>query len=341
MAKELETEIVCYLIAGAIIGVKLAFDGFKKWKYKRYIQDIPVSKIGSAAMGLVKLEGQAEGIGQTIRAPLTGEECVFYTYKVEKYRYGGAGDSHWEVVSEGKSDNIYFCIKDSTGQVLCAPQGVELLNKPTFYFANKMLNREIPERLKAFLIKSNIEYKQIINNGHFRFYEWVIRPNDYVCILGSLDKIKGTIEDISDFKATLNKRLKTIKNDPETMMTIDTDRDGKISQEEWEAKVKEIKEEIAARAQDIPALQNRIAIKKGEDEQIFIISQKKREALFSGLQWQAWGLIFGGSAGSIICIYLLSYIFKNIFVLNPISIVAIIGLIIILIYSVKRRDKSM
>jgi hypothetical protein len=324
-------KLMVYLVFGGISGLKFAYEGFKKWKYKRYLEDIPVSKIGSAAMGLVELEGEAEGAVQLMDAPLSGEKCVFYKYKVEKYISAGR-NSYWKTEAEDESSSTYFCVKDETGQVLCAPSGVELLDKPTYYYANNLFRNKIPDRLISFLDNNGITYKQFISNARFQFSEWIIHPDDHICILGSLTKVKGSLDDMSDFKLTLNRRLQAIKADPQAMMAIDTDHDGKVSQEEWDAKVKELKDEVTARAQNIADGSN-VAISAGEEEQIFIISRQKRQNLFSILQWQAWGFTFGGSLLSIICIYLLIHFSRTLFteLMEP-TFLVVMGIVIVVAY---------
>ena len=101
---------------------------------KRTIQDIPTSRIRSAAQGYLELIGSSEVMeGQPIIAPLTGSHCSWYQFSVEeKVRRNNRND--WKTVRKGISDEL-FLIRDETGECVIDPEGAHVVvtNKETWY----------------------------------------------------------------------------------------------------------------------------------------------------------------------------------------------------------------
>ena len=68
----------------AIVCLVSTARGFMFLVRKRTIQDIPTSRIRSAAQGYVELEGVCELMdGPPILSPLTGSQCAWYQYSVQ------------------------------------------------------------------------------------------------------------------------------------------------------------------------------------------------------------------------------------------------------------------
>ena len=78
--------LAVYIVVWVWIGVYLFFDGFKKWRRKRFLDDIPSSKVHSIAMGFVELQGKAEPYISILKAPITNHDCVFYCYLIEQFQ---------------------------------------------------------------------------------------------------------------------------------------------------------------------------------------------------------------------------------------------------------------
>lgn len=81
--------------------------------------------VSSARAGPVELVGTATTHGATLPAPFSEEECLAYTYRVERYHHDDDG-SDWDTVSEG-SAGVPFLLSDHTGSVLVDPSRAELL----------------------------------------------------------------------------------------------------------------------------------------------------------------------------------------------------------------------
>lgn len=98
-----------------IVGIYLFFYGFYKWRRKRFIENIPTSKINSIAIGLVELYGKAELYTDLVKSPISGEDCIFYKLVLGR--------------EKGENETIYssnlFYLNDNTGRVLINPQNAE------------------------------------------------------------------------------------------------------------------------------------------------------------------------------------------------------------------------
>ncbi|MDD5258419.1 MAG: hypothetical protein PHD29_00410 [bacterium] len=295
-------KLTAYLAIFAGIGIWLFFDGFKKWRRKRLIENIPTSKIRSMAMGLVELYGQATPWQFILKGPLTGRDCVFYKYMVERYERRGKSSSWVKVATGGSYDNL-FHIDDGTGIVLINPRRAELnLDKPDFSFESGLFGGDIPSNLVSFLDQNDIKYQTWFGKHRMRFREWDICPNDQVYILGTVKK-NGNF--VSDFKMKLNDRLREIKAKPEEMKKIDSDGDGTVSVYEWEQAVAKLKEEMmeAQLRQPEQPQETSFVIDKGQEETIFIVSEKSEKDLLQHLNWQSLAEIIGGALLASGCIF--------------------------------------
>jgi hypothetical protein len=84
----------------------------------RTIEDTPTARVRSAHQGYVELAGTAMTMpGEPILGPLTGLECCWYSYKVER-----RGDRHWRTIEKGSSDHL-FLLRDDTGDCIMDPEG--------------------------------------------------------------------------------------------------------------------------------------------------------------------------------------------------------------------------
>ena len=86
---------------------------FRFYHRKRLIGDTPTSKIHAAAQGYVELEG--EGLllkGDKRHSPLSGRQCLWYKFKVEKketsYDSKGHRRTRWKTIDSGVSENLFL-----------------------------------------------------------------------------------------------------------------------------------------------------------------------------------------------------------------------------------------
>ena len=236
-----------------VIGVLMYFNGFKSLVRKRLLENIPRSKIGSLALGLVEIAGVARPGESILKAPVSGLDCVFY--KDQNTLKDG-------VVKTVYSDSPFY-LEDSTGKILIDPNKAELLLGNPSYSENESL-------------------------------EWFIEPGDQINILGT-----ALSKDSND---KFYKELRALKNDPNELSKVDTDKNGVISNEEWDTAVNKIKEHLFQERmkQQVESSSNNLIIGKGFEDRIYIISDKNAEELSKLLKRKMILRVIGGSVFSVI-----------------------------------------
>lgn len=159
-----DDEFYFYLYMGSyvtlFIGIGLFVRVFSLIRKRRWVEDIPRSRVKSIAMGLVEVYGVAEKHMNTVEAPHSKIRCLYY--KVIKK-------------SEGKKLGerrlgVPFYLRDRTGRVLVDPWRADV---------------RIPRR-EAF------HYSESINTGRghivYSYWEYLVVVGKAYYVLGTADK---------------------------------------------------------------------------------------------------------------------------------------------------------
>ncbi len=289
-------------IGGFFFGIWSFFDGFKRLRKKRLIQNIPTSTIRGMAIGLVELTGKVDS-DIVFRSPLTDNECVLYKYLIEVYRSSGRS-GEWVKLAAGDSFYSPFSLNDGTGKVMVFPQGAELII-PLDYQFKTGYGKTMPENLIHFMKQHGISYKDWLGQRRLRFQEWFIRPQETVYILGSA--IKKDIPQVLP-KDELMRRIDELKSNPGQMLEIDLNKDGKVSLEEWDLAVNRLEQGLLNKVWENNQVDNSVdvIIGKGEVEKVFMISDHSEKELVGSLSRRCFWGIYGGPALSLAAlVYLL------------------------------------
>ena len=105
---------------GAVAGPAFFVGGFRDLRLKRLIQNTPTSRIRSAAMGLVEVNGVVE-CRSTVAAPFSGRPCACWNVDISVQ---GKGKNSWSVVHRATSGHPFF-LRDETGVALVYPYGAD------------------------------------------------------------------------------------------------------------------------------------------------------------------------------------------------------------------------
>ena len=168
-------------------GLYFFFLGFHLLARERLLLTTPTSKIRSAALGLVEVNGMAAG-PYTMSAPITGKPCFLYHTTAWQQREGKKQE--WEKVAD-ETLHLPFFIDDSTGQLLIEPLGADLdLHRDfreeyaaSFSFSNL---DEVPPRVSVFLSRHGV-----VPARRLRIEERSIKPEDVLFIAGTLTENPG------------------------------------------------------------------------------------------------------------------------------------------------------
>src|SRR5258708_3362828 len=160
--------------------------GFQLLARKRLLLATPTSRIRSAALGLVEVNGMAAGT-HTIPAPITGNPCFLYHTTAWQKREGKKND--WDKVAE-ETLHLPFFLDDTTGRVLIEPLGADLDLHRDFreeYDVSLFSGSDdIPPRVSAFLYRHGVARKRSL-----RIEERSIKPDDPLFITGTLMENPG------------------------------------------------------------------------------------------------------------------------------------------------------
>ena len=170
--------------AGAVFGAFLFVRGFLMLRAKRLILNTPESKIRSASMGLVEINGTASG-PKTIPAAISGDPCYYYRAMAWQLRQSG-NNREWMKVAD-ECVYVPFFVEDSTGRMLVDPAGAELDIHRNFKdeFGDSLFNnRDIMHtNMGAFLMRNSL-----VNFDTTRLEEFCIKPDYPLFVLGTLGK---------------------------------------------------------------------------------------------------------------------------------------------------------
>ena len=178
---------VALAVVGALAGIYVFYRGFRLLQRKRLILNTPASKIRSAAMGLVEINGLAVG-PYTMLAPITGVPCYYFHTTAWQWQQQGK-NSKWVKVAD-ESLHLPFFLDDNTGRVLVDPQGAEMDIHRDFHdeFSTSLFSGrfEMPPNIGDFLARHGVSTEKKI-----KIDEYCIKPKNALFILGTLAQNPG------------------------------------------------------------------------------------------------------------------------------------------------------
>lgn len=177
MAKD---SIMQFAVFGLATGGAMMVRGFRKFRVRRKIEDLPSSRIALAAQGLVEFEGKARPFGGKVFQATDGQPTLFSRVMIEQYRSGKK--SRW--VERWSYDlGERFLIEDSTGVANVIVKGAELhLKRETILW-----NLLPPAQQQAFLLESagKISSPSAMSSGEWRVTEEKVTLDEDVLVIGN------------------------------------------------------------------------------------------------------------------------------------------------------------
>jgi len=176
-----------YCGIGICAGIYLFLRGFRLLQRCHLILDTPFSKIRSASMGMVELNGLAVG-PYTMSAPICARPCYFYRTLVWEWKRQGRSSAWVKVAAECM--HLPFFLDDTTGRVLVDPRGAELDIHRDFFeqFSDSIFTTKdpVPGNVRAFLGRHGVDTENKI-----KVEEYCIKPKNALFILGTLAENPG------------------------------------------------------------------------------------------------------------------------------------------------------
>jgi len=193
--------------------------------YKRMVENTPTSKVRSLSMGAAELSGRARPY-YDVRTAYTLTRCIFYISRYYKYqRYGDS--SSWRLSRTISSGKLAFYLEDETGRVLIDPKGA-------FYATNRTRQTLRGRFIPSLAIK--------LDDPNTRVIEDMIPVGARIYVLGSAHLRREG----KKHRERLVDRLRAVKRDPEKMARYDSDGDGRIDAQEWDAARADIETRVYA-----------------------------------------------------------------------------------------------
>ena len=249
-------------------------------KKARYLLDTPTSKVRSAAQGYVELYGVLkEGAGQ-LNAPLTGEQCVWWSFSIDEQVRSGKNNTRWQSVEKASSAAL-LCLNDSTGDCLIDPQGAHVipLNKQVWYGSERHPRHELKRK--------NILEAMLTGLKRYRYTEQRLHVNEPLYAIGDF-VTRGAGQEAFDLNATQGAVIREWKGDFAGLLRrFDRDRNGQLDEQEWQ-KVREAAEIEAQRLhRQRSADPANHYLRKPQENQPFILSSYGEDDIAKRFVWQA------------------------------------------------------
>ncbi len=266
--------VVFFGSAGILAGLYLFF---RRWREQRLVEDTPEARIRSAPQGYVKLSGRARAVdGKLQRAPLSGRNCVWWTYRVEERRNNRLGSFSWHGTDSDTCAQP-FLLADQADQCLVDPDGAEVEpSERKVWYGNAP--DDVPVALWGGL---NVGIGQ-----NCRYVEAILSEGAQLTVLGEFRANTGSVTNsLEDEAAAL---LDQWKHDQKTLLQrFDRNHDGRIDAAEWEtARAAALAQAQQNKIQQAP--ERRISVvAKPRNAQPFLIAAQSAAQLAGTERWRA------------------------------------------------------
>ena len=236
-----------------------------RWlRIARAIEDMPTSRIRSAAQGYVELAGRCRALDGTQNlAPLTQRPCVWWQFRIQRKAESGSRGNRrqsWSTINSGRSE-LPFLLDDGTGQCIVQPTGAEVLTgeSTTWYGGTAWPTQPTG----AGLLRAQ--------QHEYRYVEERIYEHEQVCLLGQFRS--HTSAGSIDTQAEVAALLADWKQDQRALIErFDADRDGRVSVGEWERAREEAKRAVVERRAERPATPSLHVLDRPDGGQLFLIA---------------------------------------------------------------------
>lgn len=289
-------QIITLIISAALSCASLYFAFYSLLK-ARMIENVPTSKIRSAAQGYVELNGNSTYIDKTpVLAPLTGQPCLWYTYKIEHYRRKGEKSS-WVTVEKKTSDKM-FLLKDGTGECSIDPRNADI----TGFRSTKWYGTSRRPAHDSW--KNGSRRPDQFSLDQYRYTEKILYEGSYLYTLGFFQ----TIHVPSVEQATKDRTVDILnmwKEDYDALVKkFDTNGDGEIDMQEWESARREAAIKAKQYAIDnYDATPINILCKPPDIRRPYLISTYDPKKLSGRYRLYALGFALGFIAAAVFTVY--------------------------------------
>lgn len=227
-------------------------------KRQRAIGDTPTSLIASAAQGYVELRGRAENHRDSpLFAPHSKTGCCWYRYTIEERD----SDGDWRTVEDEQS-SASFVLRDESGEACTVDVAA------------------------AEVVCTDNESWE---SGGRRYTEWLFVEGDSIYALGEFIT-RSYAPTAEQAREEVGELLMEWKQDPADLNArFDLDKDGNISDQEWQLARVAAKRDVEHRHDELRKLPSVHLLGKPADGRIFLVSDHAPDKLQARFGWWMWG----------------------------------------------------
>ena len=264
-----------------VLGPVLYLWGWRALRRRWMITAMPTSKARSVAMGLAEVKGRAKPLGPSARpSPIRGVPCVWSHVVVTEHKKQGKNEHTKRLVDRELREP--FILEDDTGRVSVLPSGAEMHG---VVLTNMTITGStgLPEDVLKFCDMNWIPVRtmSIWSGVHYTLKEEAIISDAELYVLGEAVPGRDSVAD--GRRRNVADRLKAWLKDPAKKAMVDTNKDGIIQQDDWDAAQARAQEEILRedldRKPEAPPVMPATAIRKPAMGFFLISSGTEKEAL--------------------------------------------------------------
>lgn len=171
-------------LGGVVLGSLALYWGLKSRRRSLKLKSMPLFDPRFPKPGPAKIKGKiAPGPGHPLKAPLSGGECVYYDYMIEKERLNGKMTTLAE-----KKACVPFYIETANGKLLVEPEDMDVSFNDTYEYEGSS-GVEPPAEVKALLKLNDIKLTGLLgDNKPVRITERAVPVGKEAAVCGSVEK---------------------------------------------------------------------------------------------------------------------------------------------------------
>ena len=214
---------------------------------------LAASKARSLAMGTVEIEGHVSPLGKVFD-PIYQKPCGCYKITVKELQQRGKS-SEWVTIHEVASTQP-FSLLDATGSIIILPLKVDWEESLTL---NEKMGVFSSSNKDAAVVNYLSQFKRAFYS--LKVEAFILREGDPLFVMGFAQPID--FQQPQHAAITLQEAARLLKSEKNRFSALDVNHDGQVDDQEWEAGLKNFKEELdrkAAQGKSISGLTKNIGV---------------------------------------------------------------------------------